>query len=86
MPFFVFSYVFTIMAFLGILFALQVKDDLQHVSGIIYAGSTLGVVLAGDFLSLYIFWEIMAVSSRQGIITCAAVQAISQAVAGDAVG
>jgi len=64
----VFAYAFTIMAFLGILFALQVKDNLQHVSGFIYAGSTLGVVLAGDFLSLYIFWEIMAVSSTFLII------------------
>ncbi|MBU2452185.1 MAG: Na(+)/H(+) antiporter subunit D, partial [Proteobacteria bacterium] len=45
----IFAYVFTIMAFLGILFALQVKDNLQHVSGLVYAGSTLGVVLAGDF-------------------------------------
>ncbi len=59
----VFMYVFTIMAFLGVLFALKVKDNLQHVAGLVYAGSTLGVVLAGDFLSLYIFWEIMAVSS-----------------------
>jgi len=58
-----FSYVFTIMAFLGILFALKVKDNLQHVAGIVYAGSTLGVVLAGDFFTLYFFWEIMAVSS-----------------------
>jgi len=64
----VFGYIFTIMAFLGILFALKVKDDLQHVSGIIYAGATLGVVLAGDFLSLYLFWEIMAVSSTFLII------------------
>ncbi len=59
----VFCYVFTIMAFLGVLFALQVKDNLQQVSALVYAGSTLGVVLAGDFLSLYLFWEIMAVSS-----------------------
>ncbi len=64
----VFGYIFIIMAFLGILFALKVKDDLQHVSGIIYAGATLGVVLAGDFLSLYLFWEIMAVSSTFLII------------------
>ncbi len=64
----VFAYVFTIMAFLGVLFALQVKDNLQHVSGLVYAGSTLGVVLAGDFLSLYLFWEIMAVSSTFLII------------------
>ncbi len=59
----VFGYIFCIMAFLGVLFALKVKDDLQHVSGLVYAGSTLGVVYAGDFLTLYIFWEIMAVSS-----------------------
>ncbi len=59
----IFTYVFTIMAFLGVLFALQVKDNLQHVAGLVYAGSTLGVVLAGDFISLYLFWEVMAVSS-----------------------
>ena len=64
----VFSYIFTIMAFLGILFALKVKDNLQHMAGIIYAGATLGVVLAGDFLTLYLFWEIMAVSSTFLII------------------
>ena len=60
---YVFALVFTIMAFMGVLFALRVKDNLQHVSALIYAGSTLGVVLAGDWLSLYLFWEIMAVSS-----------------------
>ncbi|MBU0970617.1 MAG: Na(+)/H(+) antiporter subunit D, partial [Proteobacteria bacterium] len=64
----IFAYVFTIMTFLGVLFALQVKDNLQHVAGLVYAGSTLGVVLAGDFLSLYLFWEIMAVSSTFLII------------------
>ena len=64
----VFSYAFTIMAFLGILFALKVKDNLQHVSALVYVGSTLGVVLAGDFVSLYLFWEIMAISSTFLII------------------
>ena len=59
----IFGYIFTIMAFLGVLFALHVKDNLQHISGLVYAGATLGVVLAGDFLSLYLFWEVMAVSS-----------------------
>lgn len=64
----VFCYVFSIMTFLGVLFALHVKDDLQHIAGIIYAGSTFGVVLAGDLLSLYFFWEIMAISSTFLII------------------
>jgi len=59
----VFALVFTLMTFLGVLFALKVEDNLQHVSGLIYAGSTLGVVMAGDLLSLYLFWEIMAIAS-----------------------
>ncbi|MFP4257773.1 MAG: Na(+)/H(+) antiporter subunit D [Desulfovermiculus sp.] len=58
-----FGVVFCIMSFLGGLFALKVEDNLQHVAALIYAGSTLCVVLAGDLLTLYIFWELMAVSS-----------------------
>lgn len=64
----IFVLVFSIMAFLGVLFALKVEDNLQHVAGLVYAGATLGVVLAGDFLSLYLFWEIMAISSTFLII------------------
>jgi multicomponent Na+:H+ antiporter subunit D len=59
----IFSYVFSIMALLGMIYALHVEDDSQHVAALTYAGSALGVTLAGDFLSLYIFWELMAVSS-----------------------
>jgi multicomponent Na+:H+ antiporter subunit D len=59
----VFSYVFSLMAFLGMIYALHVEDDSQHVSALTYAGSALGVTFAGDFLSLYVFWELMAISS-----------------------
>ena len=59
----VFSYVFSIMAFVGMVYALHVDDDSQHVSALAYAGGALGVTFAGDFLSLYVFWELMAVSS-----------------------
>jgi multicomponent Na+:H+ antiporter subunit D len=59
----VFSYVFSIMAFLGMVYALHVKDDGQHVTALIYAGGALGVTFAGDFISLYLFWELMAISS-----------------------
>ncbi len=58
-----FSYVFSIMALLGMVYALHVSDDAQHVSALTYAGAALGVTFAGDFLSLYVFWELMAVSS-----------------------
>ena len=59
----VFSCVFSLMAFLGMIYALHVEDDFQHVAALTYAGSALGVTFAGDFLSLYVFWELMAISS-----------------------
>jgi multicomponent Na+:H+ antiporter subunit D len=59
----VFSYVFSLMALLGMIYALHVEDDAQHVAALSYAGSALGVTFAGDFLSLYVFWELMAITS-----------------------
>lgn len=59
----VFSYVFSLMAFLGMIYAFHVEDDSQHVAALTYAGSALGVTFAGDLLSLYVFWELMAISS-----------------------
>jgi len=59
----VFAWVFTIMAFLGSLYALHVKEDGHHAAGNFYVGSSLGAIFAGDYLTLFIFWEIMAFSS-----------------------
>src|SRR5438445_3200220 len=59
----VFSYVFSLMAFVGMTYSLHVEDDSQHVAALTYMGSALGVTFAGDLLSLYVFWELMAISS-----------------------
>ena len=59
----VFGYVFHIAALVSILFALHVKDTMQHVCALLYAGSAVGALFAGDLLSLFVFWEILAVSS-----------------------
>jgi len=58
-----FGYVFVIMAFIGALYSVHLKGKGEHIAALLYAGSALGVVFAGDYLSLFIFWEIMAVSS-----------------------
>lgn len=58
-----FGYIFLLAALLAVIYALHVEDTLQHVSGLIYAGSALGAVFAGDLLSLFIYWELTAVSS-----------------------
>lgn len=59
----VFGYIFTIITFIGVLFALKVEDDLQHVAALLYAGGALGITFAGDFLTLYLFWELLAIAS-----------------------
>ena len=59
----VFAWVFVIMAFLGALYALHRDEDGHHMAGFFYVGSALGAVFAGDYLTLFIFWEIMAFSS-----------------------
>ncbi|PHR80700.1 MAG: Na(+)/H(+) antiporter subunit D [Colwellia sp.] len=58
-----FATVFSIMTFGGSLYALKQKRVLELVAVFVYAGSAIGVVLAGDLISLFIFWEIMAVAS-----------------------
>lgn len=59
----VFATVFTIMALIGTVYALHVTRPGQHVAAFVYVGSALGVVFAGDYLTLYVFWEAMAVAS-----------------------
>lgn len=57
------GYIFIIIAFLAILYSLHLKQDGQHIAAFLYVGSSLGVVFAGDYFSLFAFWEIMAVAS-----------------------
>lgn len=59
----VFAHVFGIMLVIGTIYSLHVKERFQHVAAYIYAGSALGVIFAGDLVSLYVFWELMAFSS-----------------------
>ncbi len=59
----VFGTIFHIAAFINVIYALHVKDDTQHVAGLIYVGSAIGAVFAGDLISLFVYWELSAISS-----------------------
>lgn len=59
----VFGYIFTLNAVAAFVYAFYLKDSTQHMAALIYIGSALGVVFAGDLVSLYFFWEVMAVAS-----------------------
>ncbi len=58
-----FGYLFHIGAFMAVLFSLHLRDTMQHVSGILYAGSAVGAAFAGDLVTLFVFWEILGLSS-----------------------
>ena len=58
-----FATVFAIMALAGGLFALASASLLELVAAQIYVGGAIGVTFAGDFLSLFLFWELMLVGS-----------------------
>ncbi|MEA3498344.1 MAG: Na(+)/H(+) antiporter subunit D [Campylobacterota bacterium] len=58
-----FGYLFCVAALLGNIYALYHEDTIQHFAAQAYAGSAIGAVFAGDMLTLFIFWEVMALTS-----------------------
>ena len=58
-----FAYLFHLAVFIGLIFAQRVRGSAQHTAALIYAGAAIGAVLAGDLISLFVFWEVLAVSS-----------------------
>ena len=58
-----FATIFAIAALGGGLFALGQKSRLELPAAYLYAGSAIGVVLAGDLITVFVFWELMAVAS-----------------------
>ena len=62
-----FGYLFHLGAFIAIIYSLHLKKGdsptVQHTSAVVYAGSALGAVFAGDFITLFVFWELLAISS-----------------------
>ncbi|MEN1727422.1 MAG: Na(+)/H(+) antiporter subunit D [Pseudomonadota bacterium] len=58
-----FATVFAIMAFGGVLFAFRQSKWYELSAAIIYAAGAIGVSFAGDLITLFIFWELMALFS-----------------------
>ena len=59
----VWGYIFHIAAFLGALYAIHESDRLQSAMAQIYMGSAIAAVFAGDLITLFVFWELTAISS-----------------------
>lgn len=59
----VFGHIMTLMAIIGTIYGLHEKESGQHQAAWVYVGGSLGVIFAGDYLIVLLFWELMAVSS-----------------------
>lgn len=60
---FPFALIFLIASLLNAIYALHQDDRLHDAMSLIYAGAAIGGALAGDMVTLFIYWEITAVSS-----------------------
>jgi multicomponent Na+:H+ antiporter subunit D len=60
---FPFALAFLVAAFLALGYSLYEDDPLQQVAALVYAGSAVGAVLAGDLVTLLVFWEGTALAS-----------------------
>jgi multicomponent Na+:H+ antiporter subunit D len=77
----IFATVFCLAAFSGGVFALpQMRKDgpLELSAAYVYAGSAIGVTFSGDFISLFLYWELMAVASTM-VVLCGRTKAATRA-------
>ncbi len=59
----IFAIIFSIAAGLSALYAWHVRDLMQQIATLAYAGAAIGGVFAGDLLTLFLYWEVTAVAS-----------------------
>ena len=59
----VFGYIMALMCILGTLYGMHVKENAQHIAAWLYVAGSIGAIFAGDFITLFLFWELMAFSS-----------------------
>jgi len=59
----VFATIFSLMSFVGTLYCFRQTKILELSAAFVYAGAAIGVTFAGDLITVFIFWEIMALGS-----------------------
>ncbi|MDR1546731.1 MAG: Na(+)/H(+) antiporter subunit D [Deltaproteobacteria bacterium] len=59
----VFAQVFAVMSLAGLIYSLHVNDKAQHMAALLYVTGGFGCLLAGDYLTLFVFWELMSLGS-----------------------
>jgi multicomponent Na+:H+ antiporter subunit D len=58
-----FAWVFALAALIAAVYGYATLGERERASALTYAGAAMGVVLAGDLMTLFVFWEVKAVAS-----------------------
>lgn len=64
----IFSTAFGLAALAAGIFALERHGKMEIIAAYIYASGAIGITYCGDFLSLFILWEMMAIASTIVVI------------------
>ena len=59
----VWGYIFHIAAAISVIYAFHIRDTMQQMAALIYAGAAIGGAFAGDLISLFVYWEGTAIAS-----------------------
>lgn len=59
----IFGIIFSLIAVIGGFYSYHIKETAHQCAALLYAGGALGVTFAGDYFTLFIFWELMAIAS-----------------------
>jgi multicomponent Na+:H+ antiporter subunit D len=59
----VFGYIMALACFVSTLYGAHVKRNAEHIAAWTYVAGSLGTIYAGDLLTVFLFWEVMAFSS-----------------------
>ncbi|PKQ04017.1 MAG: Na(+)/H(+) antiporter subunit D [Alphaproteobacteria bacterium HGW-Alphaproteobacteria-11] len=60
---YIFGLGFSLAALMVVIYAWHIRDTIQQVATLLYAGSAIGAVFAADLVTLFIFWEGTAIAS-----------------------
>jgi multicomponent Na+:H+ antiporter subunit D len=60
---FLFGAIFLFAAFAAAIYSAHVDDWVELMGAHMYAGSAIGAVFSGDLVTLFVFWEITAITS-----------------------
>ena len=55
--------IFHIAAFITVIYTLHERDTVQQVAGMSYGGAAIAAVFAADLVTLFVFWELTAITS-----------------------